>query len=154
MEESGEKMFLGQYEHSLDEKGRVIMPAKFREDLGDSFVITFGLDKCLFIYPREEWEKLAHNLETLPLGKKDTRAFKRTLASRALVSNCDQQGRVVIAKYLRDYAEIEKNVMIIGVFERIEIWDMKKWKGYAEETEQAYEDIAERIYDKESLDQE
>jgi MraZ protein len=154
MEESGEKMFLGQYEHSLDEKGRVIMPAKFREDLGDSFVITFGLDKCLFIYPMEEWEKLAHNLEALPFGKKDTRAFKRTLASRALISRFDQQGRVVLAKYLRDYAEIEKNVMIIGVFERIEIWDMKKWKGYAEETEQAYEDIAERIYDKESLDQE
>jgi MraZ protein len=154
MEESGEKMFLGQYEHSLDEKGRVIMPAKFREDLGDSFVITFGLDKCLFIYPMEEWEKLAHNLEALPFGKKDTRAFKRTLASRALISRFDQQGRVVLAKYLRDYAEIEKNVIIIGVFERIEIWDMKKWKGYAEETEQAYEDIAERIYDKESLDQE
>ncbi|KUK55348.1 MAG: Protein MraZ [Atribacteria bacterium 34_128] len=154
MEESGEKMFLGQYEHSLDEKGRVIMPAKFREDLGDSFVITFGLDKCLFIYPMEEWEKLAHNLEALPFGKKDTRAFKRTLASRALISRFDQQGRVVLAKYLRDYAEIEKNVIIIGVFERIEIWDMKKWKGYAEETEQAYEDIAERIYEKEGLDQE
>ena len=142
-------MFLGQYEHVLDSKYRLIMPAKFREDLGDSFIITFGLDKCLFVYPQEEWEKLSYNLQNLPLGKKDARAFKRTLASRALVSNFDQQGRVVIAKHLRDYAGIEKNVVIIGVFERIEIWDIKKWSEYAGETEQSYEEIAERIYEKE-----
>jgi len=142
-------MFLGQYEHSLDKKGRIIMPSRFREDLGDSFVITFGLDKCLFVYPMEEWQKLANNLQSLPLGKKDTRAFKRTLASRALISHFDQQGRVVISKHLRDYAQINQNVMIIGVFERIEIWGLEKWNGYAEETEQSYEDIAERIYEKE-----
>ena len=145
-------MFLGQHEHSLDKKGRIIMPSRFRDDLGDPFVITFGLDKCLFVYSMEEWEKLADNLQGLPFGKKDTRAFKRTLASRALVSHFDQQGRVVISKYLRDYAEIDKNVMIIGVFERIEIWDLDKWKGYAEETEHSYEDIAERIYEKEEHD--
>jgi len=152
VEESGKMMFLGQHEHSLDKKGRIIMPSNFREDLGDPFVITFGLDKCLFVYPMEEWEKLAKNLQALPLGQKDSRAFKRTLASRALISHFDQQGRVVVAKYLRDYAEINKNVMIIGVFERIEIWDLSKWKGYAEETEQSYEDIAERIYEKEGQD--
>ena len=128
------------------------MPSNFREDLGDPFVITFGLDKCLFVYPMEEWGKLANNLQALPLGQKDNRAFKRTLASRALISHFDQQGRVVVAKYLRDYAEINKNVMIIGVFERIEIWDLSKWKEYAEETEQSYEDIAERIYEKEGQD--
>lgn len=142
-------MFLGQYEHTLDNKYRLIMPAKFREDLGDSFIITFGLDKCLFVYPREEWGKLSFNLQNLPLGKKDTRAFKRTLASRAMINHFDQQGRVVIAKYLRDYAGIEKNVVIIGVFERVEIWDVQRWNGYAGETEQSYEEIAERIYEKE-----
>ncbi len=152
MERSGEMMFLGQYEHSLDKKSRIIMPAKFRENLGDNFIITFGLDKCLFVYSMEEWGKLSHNLQNLPIGKKDTRAFKRTLASRALISSFDQQGRVVIAKHLRDYAGIEKNVVIIGVFERIEIWDLKRWNGYAEETEQSYEDIAERIYEKEGQD--
>ena len=145
-------MFLGQYEHSLDKKSRIIMPSSFRDDLGDTFVITFGLDKCLFVYPMEEWKKLANNLQGLPLGKKDTRAFKRTLASRALISHFDQQGRVVISKNLRDYAQINKNVMIIGVFERIEIWDLDKWNQYAEETEQSYEDIAERIYEKEEKD--
>ena len=145
-------MFLGQYEHSLDEKSRIIMPAKFREDLGESFIITFGLDKCLFVYPMEEWERLSLNLQELPLGKKDTRAFKRTLASRALVGSFDQPGRVVIAKYLRDYAAIEKNVVIIGVFERIEIWDVKRWENYSRETEQSYEEIAERIYEKEEQD--
>ncbi len=128
------------------------MPASFREDLGDNFIITFGLDKCLFVYPMEEWKKLADNLQSLPLGKKDTRSFKRTLASRALISHFDQQGRVVISKNLRDYAEINKNVMIIGVFERIEIWDLEKWNKYSEETEEAYEDIAERIYEKEGQD--
>ncbi len=147
-------MFLGQYEHSLDEKSRIIMPAKFREDLGDSFIITLGLDKCLFVYPMVEWEKLSQNLQNLPFGKKDARAFKRTLASRAMVCNFDQQGRVVIVKQLRDYAGIEKNVMIIGVFERIEIWDWEKWNGYSQETEQSYEEIAERIYEKEELDKE
>jgi len=145
-------MFLGQHEHSLDKKGRIIMPSRFREDLGDSFVITFGLDKCLFIYPMEEWRKLANNLQSLPLGRKDARAYKRTLASRALVSHFDQQGRVTISKYLRDYAQIDKNVIIIGVFERIEIWSLEKWSEYAEKTEQSYEDIAERIYEKEDND--
>ena len=100
----------------------------------------------------EEWERLSLNLQELPLGKKDTRAFKRTLASRALVGSFDQQGRVVIAKYLRDYAAIEKNVVIIGVFERIEIWDVKRWENYSRETEQSYEEIAERIYEKEEQD--
>jgi MraZ protein len=152
VEESGKMMFLGQYEHSLDKKGRIIMPSSFREELGDTFIITFGLDKCLFVYPMEEWKKLASSLQELPLGKKDTRAFKRTLASRALVSHFDQQGRVVISKHLRDYAEITKNVIIIGVFERIEIWDFEKWKGYATDIEDSYEDIAERIYEKEGHD--
>lgn len=152
MEESGKVMFLGQYEHSLDKKGRIIMPAKFRENLGDSFIMTFGLEKCLFVYPVEEWEKLSQNLQNLPFGKKDTRAFKRTLASQASVNSFDQQGRVIIAKYLRDYAGIEKNVVIIGVFERIEIWDSERWAGYALETEQSYEEIAERIYEKERQD--
>lgn len=145
-------MFLGQHEHTLDKKGRIIMPSKFREDLGDPFIITFGLDKCLFVYPMEEWERLANNLQTLPLGKKDTRAFKRTLASRASISHFDQQGRVIISKPLRDYAQIQQSVMIIGVFERIEIWDLEKWKEYSTDTEQSYEDIAERIYEKEDHD--
>ena len=140
-------MFLGQHEHSLDKKGRIIMPAKFRDELGDNFVITFGLDKCLFVYPMDEWKSLAENLQKFPLGKKDARAFKRTLASRAIICHFDQQGRVTISKYLRDYAEINKNIMVIGVFNRIEIWNKEKWLGYAQETEESYEDIAERIYE-------
>jgi len=140
-------MFLGQYEHTIDEKGRLIVPAKFREPLGENFIITFGLDLCLFVYPLEEWKDLSEKLKLLPLGQKDARAFKRILFSRANAGILDSQGRMVIMKYLRDYAQIERNVMIIGVLDRIEIWSKEIWQKYFSEVESSYEDIAERVYE-------
>jgi len=140
-------MFLGQYEHTIDEKGRLIVPAKFREPLGENFIITFGLDLCLFVYPLEEWKDLSEKLKLLPLGQKDARAFKRILFSRANAGILDSQGRMVIMKYLRDYAQIDRNVMIIGVLDRIEIWSKEIWQKYFSEVESSYEDIAERVYE-------
>lgn len=140
-------MFLGQYEHTIDEKGRLIIPAKYRESLGDNFIITFGLDVCLFVYPIEEWKVLAEKLKLLPLGQRDARAFKRILFSRATSCTLDNQGRAIIMKYLRDYARIKREVMVIGVLDRIEVWSKEIWQGYFKEIEDSYEDIAERIYE-------
>lgn len=142
-------MFLGQYEHTIDEKGRLIVPAKYRESLGDNFIITFGLDVCLFVYPLEEWKVLSEKLKLLPLGQRDARAFKRILYSRATSCTLDNQGRVIIMKYLRDYARIKREVMVIGVLDRLEIWSKDIWQGYFKEIEDSYEDIAERIYERE-----
>jgi len=142
-------MFLGQYEHTIDEKGRLIVPAKYREPLGDNFIITYGLDVCLFVYSLEEWKTLAEKLKLLPLGQRDARAFKRILFSRAANCTIDSQGRVIIMKYLRDYARIDKEVMIIGVSDRIEIWSKDIWQKYFDKIEDSYEDIAERVYEKE-----
>jgi len=142
-------MFLGQYEHNIDEKGRLIVPAKYREPLGDNFIITYGLDVCLFVYSLEEWKTLAEKLKLLPLGQRDARAFKRILFSRATNCTIDSQGRVIIMKYLRDYARIDKEVMIIGVSDRIEIWSKDIWQKYFDKIEDSYEDIAERVYEKE-----
>jgi len=108
-------MFLGEYQHSIDEKGRVIMPARFREQLGSTFIITRGLDGCLFVYPQEEWVKLANEVQNLPLAKKDARAFSRFLFSGAAEVECDKQGRVSVPAVLRDYALILKDVVIVGV---------------------------------------
>lgn len=142
-------MFLGQYEHTIDDKGRLIVPAKYREPLGDNFIITYGLDVCLFVYSLEEWKTLAEKLKLLPLGQRDARAFKRILFSRATNCTIDSQGRVIIMKYLRDYARIDKEVMIIGVSDRIEIWSKDIWQKYFDKIEDSYEDIAERVYEKE-----
>jgi MraZ protein len=142
-------MFLGQYEHTIDEKGRLIVPAKYREPLGENFIITYGLDVCLFVYSLEEWKTLAEKLKLLPLGQRDARAFKRILFSRATNCTIDSQGRVIIMKYLRDYARIDKEVMIIGVSDRIEIWSKDIWQKYFDKIEDSYEDIAERVYEKE-----
>jgi len=142
-------MFLGQYDHSIDEKGRLIVPSKYRESLGNDFIITFGLDTCLFVYPISEWKTISEKIKSFPLGKKDARAFSRILFSRALNCSMDNQGRINIAKYLKDYAQIKKEIKIIGVGDRIEIWSNEMWQKYFTGVEDSYEDIAERIYEQE-----
>ena len=142
-------MFLGQFDHSIDEKGRLIIPSRYRESLGDDFIITFGLDTCLFVYPIDEWKVISEKIKSFPLGKKDARAFSRILFSRASSCSMDNQGRINIPKYLKDYARINKEIKIIGVGDRIEIWSSDLWKTYFTEMEESYEDIAERIYEQE-----
>ena len=138
-------MFLGEYQHSIDEKGRIIMPARCREQLGTNFIITRGLDGCLFVYPAEEWEKLSQEVQSLPLAKKDARAFSRMLFSGATEAECDKQGRVSIPVNLREYAGIQRDVVSIGVSSRIEIWAAESWSQVNADAADKFEELAEKL---------
>lgn len=123
-------MLLGEYRHNVDIKGRVSVPAKFRDDLGQSFVVTKGLDSCLFIYSKKEWETFENKLKLLPLTNQDARSFIRFFFAGATECELDSQGRINIPQNLRDYAGIKKNVVIVGVATRAEIWDSENWDKY------------------------
>ena len=138
-------MFMGEYQHSLDSKGRLIIPAKFREELGENAVMTRGLDNCLFLFPQSEGMVLEEKLKTLPLTKATARQFVRFLFSGATECDLDKQGRITIPQNLRDYAKVDKDVVVIGVSNRIEIWSRDRWEQYMQEAEDAYEEIAENI---------
>ncbi|WP_028782679.1 division/cell wall cluster transcriptional repressor MraZ [Thalassobacillus devorans] len=140
-------MFMGEFQHSIDTKGRIIVPAKFREGLGDTFVLTRGLDQCLFAYPMTEWRILEEKLKKLPLTKKDARAFTRFFFSGAVECEVDKQGRVNIAQPLRNFADLEKECVVIGVSNRIEFWAKDKWETYFEESEESFAEIAENMMD-------
>ncbi len=140
-------MFMGEYEHNIDEKGRMIIPAKFRDELGSTFVLTRGLDQCVFGYPLEEWKVLEEKLKALPFTKKDARAFTRFFFSGATESQLDKQGRVNIAPTLRKYAQLEKECTIIGVSNRIEIWSKGIWESYYQSSEDSFGEIAESLID-------
>ncbi len=140
-------MFIGEYFHLIDQKGRLTLPAKFREELGDKFVITKGLDNCLFVYPIEEWKILENKLRKLPFTKSDARSFVRFFFSGATECEFDKQGRIIIPQNLRDHANLEKESIIIGVSSRIEVWSKNNWEEYSTETEDDYEDIAEKLED-------
>ncbi len=140
-------MFMGEYQHSLDEKGRITIPSKFRERLGESFVITKGLDESLFIYPAREWEAISEKLTKLPLTQSDARAFVRMFFSGATESSMDKQGRTLLPQNLREYAKIEKDVVLLGVFSRIEVWSKEIWTEYQKKAESSYNEIAEHLVD-------
>ncbi|HIV74160.1 MAG TPA: division/cell wall cluster transcriptional repressor MraZ [Candidatus Pseudogracilibacillus intestinigallinarum] len=140
-------MFMGEYQHNIDIKGRMIVPAKFREGLGDSFVLTRGLDNCLFVYPMDEWKVLEGKLKQLPLTKKDARQFTRFFFSGAVECEIDKQGRINIPATLRTYSKLEKECIVIGVSNRIEIWSKDVWEDYFEASEESFEDIAENLLD-------
>ena len=138
-------MLIGEYEHSLDAKGRLIMPAKLREDIGEKFIVTKGLDGCLFGFSQAEWNNFQEKLKTLPLTNKNARDFVRFFLSGAIECEIDKQGRFLIASNLREYAEMEKEVAIIGVGTRIEIWNKEKWKEYNSEENISADEIAENM---------
>lgn len=140
-------MFMGEYRHNIDEKGRLIIPAKFREGLGESFIITRGLDHCLFVYPLDEWKLLEEKLKSLPFTKKDARAFTRFFFSGATECELDKQGRVNISSPLRQYGELEKECVIIGVSNRVEIWSKALWEDYFASSQQSFAEIAENMFD-------
>ncbi len=120
-------MFMGTYGHSIDAKGRVIVPAKFREILGDSFVVTLGLDGCLFVYPEEEWEDFVKQLKELP-GSKEARKLQRYFMAGAAPCDVDKQGRVLIPSSLREKVGLDKDVVFVGVMSKIEIWSKERWE--------------------------
>lgn len=138
-------MLIGEYEHSLDAKGRLIMPAKIREDIGEKFIVTKGLDGCLFGFSQNEWTNFEEKLKTLPLTNKNARDFVRFFLSGAIECEIDKQGRFLIAGNLREYAAMEKEVVIIGVGTRIEIWNKEKWKSYNSDENISADAIAENM---------
>ncbi|MCM3441207.1 division/cell wall cluster transcriptional repressor MraZ [Metabacillus halosaccharovorans] len=140
-------MFMGEYHHTIDIKGRMIVPSKFREGLGETFVVTRGLDQCLFVYPMSEWNIIEEKLKALPLTKKDARAFTRFFFSGATECEIDKQGRVNIATPLLQYAKLEKECVVIGVSNRIELWSKSIWENYVAEQEDSFEEIAENMID-------
>jgi MraZ protein len=140
-------MFMGEYQHTIDPKGRLIVPAKFRESLGEKFVATKGMDNCLFVYPMEEWKILEQKLKALPFTKADARAFVRFFFSGATECELDKQGRILIPANLRDYASLDKDVVVIGVSSRVEIWSKERWTNYSDQAEVSYEEISEKLVD-------
>ncbi|MNI23323.1 cell division protein MraZ [compost metagenome] len=140
-------MFMGEYQHSIDEKGRMIVPSKFRETLGPSFIVTRGLDQCLFVYPRSEWTILEKKLKELPLMKSDARAFTRFFFSGASECELDKQGRANIPGNLIEYAKLEKDCIVLGVSNRVEIWSKSIWESYFKGSEKSFNEIAENLVD-------
>ncbi len=138
-------MLIGEYEHSLDVKGRLILPAKIREDMGDKFIVTKGLDGCLFGFSQNEWTNFEEKLKTLPLTNKNARDFVRFFLSGATECEIDKQGRFLITSNLREYATLEKDAIIIGVGTRIEIWNREKWKSYNSDENISADEIAENM---------
>lgn len=139
-------MFMGEYHHNIDEKGRLIMPVKFRNDLKDKFIITRGLEKCLYVYPLEDWDKLVSKLNTLPFTKKDARIFIRSFFSGAAQIEVDRQGRINITSPLIDHAGLTKECVIIGANDRIEIWSKDEWDKFLDVNSEKLEDIAENLF--------
>jgi len=138
-------MFIGEFHHTLDDKGRLAVPIKFRAALAEGAVVTRGLDRSLFLYPKSEWEKLAAKIAALPLGQSDTRAFARLMLAGAMDVEVDKSGRVTLPEYLRTYAGVAKNVVVTGLYDRLEIWDEESWNAYATKTEGDSNEIAERL---------
>ncbi|MCI6714212.1 MAG: division/cell wall cluster transcriptional repressor MraZ [Lachnospiraceae bacterium] len=131
-------MFMGEYNHTIDAKGRLIVPSKFRETLGDTFVVTKGLDGCLFVYDNEEWGIFEEKLKSLPITNKEARQFVRFFLAGAAEVEVDKQGRILVPNVLREFAELNKDVVLIGVASRIEIWSKERFEGMT-----AYEDMDE-----------
>lgn len=120
-------MFMGEYNHTIDAKGRLIVPARFREILGDNFIVTKGLDGCLFVYPNDEWTRFEEKLKSLPLTNKNARQFTRFFLAGAAACEVDKQGRILLPQVLREFASLEKDVVLVGVASRIEIWSRERW---------------------------
>lgn len=140
-------MFIGEYSHNVDNKGRLAIPAKFREKLKHGAVVTRGLDNCLFLYPINEWQILADKLAQLPLSQARSRAFSRLMLAGAMDVSLDKQGRVTLPEYLRDYANVSKKVVVTGLYNRLELWDEDAWNKYKQETEKESNNIAETMED-------
>lgn len=139
-------MFIGEYHHTIDEKGRIIIPAKFREELGNNFIITRGIENCLFVYSEDNWAKITNKLSSLPFTKKDARTFNRFFMSGATSVELDKQGRVNISKPLIDYANLLKDCVIIGTGDRLEVWSQESWESFFDSTKDSMSDIAENLF--------
>jgi len=138
-------MFLGEYQHNIDEKGRLAVPVKFRTDLSKGAVVTKGLENCLFLYTKKDWVELAEKIAKLPISQSSSRAFSRLMLAGAMDVEIDKQGRVVLPDYLRKYAGLKKKAIVAGLYNRIEIWDESAWGKYKAATEKDSGNIAETL---------
>lgn len=138
-------MFIGEYKYIIDSKKRLAVPAKFRAGLGSKAVVTKGLDNSLFLYSKKEWQVLAEKLSNLPLSQSDARGFARLMLAGAMEVSIDKAGRILIPDYLKDYADLKKETVVIGLFNRIEIWSKERWNEYQQKTEKEVGDMAERL---------
>lgn len=135
-------MFIGEYAHLIDEKGRMAIPSKIRRNLGSGAVVTRSIDDCLWVFPKKEWQDLARKLAALPLSDANSRAFSRLMLAGAMEVEFDSQGRILLPGYLRKYAGLKKQAIIAGLYNRLEIWDQEKWEAYKSKTEKATEQIS------------
>ena len=140
-------MFMGEYSHTIDTKGRLIIPSKFREELGETFVVTKGLDGCLFVFSDEEWKAFEIKLKSLPLPNKNARQFARFFVAGATPCELDKQGRILLPATLREFAGLEKDVVLTGMLNRIEIWSKEKWNENNSLDDVAMDEIAEQMTD-------
>lgn len=138
-------MFIGEYALTIDEKGRLSVPAKFRDQLKGKAVVTRGLDNSLFLYSMPEWQKLAEKLASLPISKANTRAFSRLMLAGAMDCELDKNGRIILPDYLREFAKIDRKVVVAGLYNRLEIWSEELWKKYKKHTEKDSTEIAEQL---------
>lgn len=138
-------MFIGEYRHSIDAKKRLAIPARFRKDVGQRGVLTRGLDSCLFLYPEAVWQEVAQRLTTLPTGQSNTRSFVRLMLAGASEAEIDRLGRILVPEYLKVYAQLSRRVVIVGVGNRIEIWDEGRWEEYRRKAEQSTDALAEKL---------
>ncbi len=138
-------MFLGEFRHSVDDKKRLAIPSKFRSELGQKAVLTIGFDKCLFLFPQKEWEKLAEKLSSLPLGQTSVRELNRLMLAGAAEVEFDRLGRILIPDYLVKYANLKKKTVVAGLYNRIEIWSEDKWDAYKSKAEKELGNLAEKL---------
>jgi len=140
-------MFIGEYSHTIDEKGRMAIPSKMRSKLGSGAVVTRGIDKCLWVFPKNEWQELASKLASLPITDTDSRAFSRLMLAGAMEVEFDSQGRALVPGYLRTYAGLKKNAVVAGLYNRLEIWDDKVWEEYKSKIEKQTDTITKHMSD-------
>jgi len=138
-------MFIGEYYHAVDEKGRIAVPKKYHKDFAKGAVVTRGIDQCLFLFPKKEWELLAAKLAGLPLSQANPRAFSRLMLAGAMDMDLDGQGRIIVPEYLREFAKLNKQVVVAGLYSRLEIWDEQSWANYKHQSESNAVDIAEQL---------
>ena len=140
-------MFIGEYTHSIDQKGRMAVPVKLRKELGSGAVITRGLDECLWVFTKKEWENLAGKLAALPLSDPKSRAFSRLMLAGAMEVEFDSQGRALIPGYLKEYASLKNQAVIAGLYSRLEIWNTEKWQAFKQSTEKQTDEISKHMMD-------
>lgn len=140
-------MFIGEYKYNLDEKNRIALPSKFRKLFSTGAIITRGLDNCLFIYTTKEWNKLVEKLASLPISQAKSRAFSRLMLAGAMDVNLDRQGRIILPDYLKEFAGLNKKIIVAGLYNRLEVWDEKMWSKYQRISEKDSNDIAEGLVD-------